>query len=47
VADGGASRQIAKVQKAQPVVAATVGRLRDLGLAEDEIRRLFEAELRK
>jgi len=47
IADGGASGQIAKLQKAQPVVAAAVGRLHDLGLAEYEIRRLFEAELRK
>jgi GntR family transcriptional regulator len=33
------------VRDAQPVVAATVKRLRARGLTEEEIRRLFEAEL--
>jgi GntR family transcriptional regulator len=33
------------VRDAQPVVAATVKRLRTHGLSDEEIRRLFEAEL--
>jgi GntR family transcriptional regulator len=33
------------VRDAQPVVAATVKRLRARGLSDEEIRRLFEAEL--
>jgi GntR family transcriptional regulator len=33
------------VRDAQPVVAATVKRLRGRGLTDEEIRRLFEAEL--
>jgi GntR family transcriptional regulator len=33
------------VRDAQPVVAATVKRLRTHGLTDEEIRRLFEAEL--
>ncbi|HXA16466.1 MAG TPA: GntR family transcriptional regulator [Thermoanaerobaculia bacterium] len=33
------------VRDAQPVVAATVKRLRAHGLTDEEIRRLFEAEL--
>jgi GntR family transcriptional regulator len=33
------------VREAQPVVAATVKRLRARGLTDEEIRRLFEAEL--
>ena len=34
-----------KLRAAQPVVAGTVERLRGRGLSDDEIRRLFEAEL--
>jgi GntR family transcriptional regulator len=34
-----------KFRGAQPLVAKTVGELRKRGLGEDEIRRLFEAEL--
>lgn len=34
-----------KLRAAQPVVAGTVERLRARGLSDDEIRRLFEAEL--
>lgn len=34
-----------KLRAAQPVVAAAVERLRGQGLTEEEIRRLFEAEL--
>jgi GntR family transcriptional regulator len=34
-----------KFRDAQPVVAETVGRLRARGLSDEEIRRLFEAEL--
>ncbi|RPI62297.1 MAG: GntR family transcriptional regulator, partial [Lysobacterales bacterium] len=34
-----------RVRAAQPVVAATVEQLRSRGLSDEEIRRLFEAEL--
>jgi DNA-binding transcriptional regulator YhcF (GntR family) len=34
-----------KVRDAQPLVASTVGKLRARGLGDEEIRRLFEAEL--
>jgi GntR family transcriptional regulator len=34
-----------KVRRAQPLVAGTVSKLRARGLGDDEIRRLFEAEL--
>jgi GntR family transcriptional regulator len=34
-----------KFRGAQPLVAATVDKLRARGLSDDEIRRLFEAEL--
>ena len=34
-----------KLRAAQAAVAATVDRLRDRGVADDDIRRLFEAEL--
>jgi len=34
-----------KFRGAQPLVAETVGELRERGLSDDEIRRLFEAEL--
>ena len=34
-----------RVRTAQPIVADAVERLRGRGLADDEIRRLFEAEL--
>jgi hypothetical protein len=33
------------MRSAQPVVASTVERLRTKGLSDEEIRRLFEAEL--
>lgn len=33
------------VREAQPVIASTVKRLRARGLSDEEIRRLFEAEL--
>ena len=33
------------LRAAQPIVASAVGKLRDRGLSEEEIRRLFEAEL--
>ena len=36
-----------KVRAAGSLVAGTVERLRDRGLDDDEIRRLFEAELRR
>jgi GntR family transcriptional regulator len=38
-ADGG------RLRGAVPLVAEAIGRLRSMGLAEDEIRRLVEAEL--
>ena len=34
-----------KLRTAQPIVAAAVERLRSRGLSDEEIRRLFEAEL--
>jgi GntR family transcriptional regulator len=34
-----------RVRAAQPVVAAAVDKLRERGLSDEEIRRLFEAEL--
>jgi len=34
-----------KVRVAQPIVTAAIEKLRDRGLSDEEIRRLFEAEL--
>lgn len=34
-----------KLRTVQPIVASTIERLRDRGLSDEEIRRLFEAEL--
>jgi|SRR5215831_7509187 len=34
-----------KVRVAQPIVSAAIEKLRDKGLSDEEIRRLFEAEL--
>ena len=34
-----------RVRAGQPVVAAAIGKLRERGLSDEEIRRLFEAEL--
>ena len=46
VTDNGRGRKAAdKLRAAQQVVAAAIERLRTQGLSEDEIRRLFEAEL--
>ena len=47
VADTARARQggSEKFRGAQPLVAETVGKLRQRGLSDDEIRRLFEAEL--
>ncbi len=43
---GRRTEQVAeKLRQAQPVAAAAMARLRDLGLNEEEIRRLWEAEL--
>ena len=39
------ARVAEKVRDAQALIAATVSRLRRRGLGEEEIRRLFEAEL--
>jgi GntR family transcriptional regulator len=40
------ARKVAdKLRAAQPIVAGAVERLRERGLSEEEIRRLFEAEL--
>jgi hypothetical protein len=33
------------VRAAQPIVAAAIDKLRERGLSDEEIRRLFEAEL--
>src|SRR5690348_3845335 len=45
-ASAGRSRKTAdKVRVAQPIVSAAVEKLRDKGLTNQEIRRLFEAEL--
>ena len=44
-AHGGGRKAADKVRGAQPVVAAAVERLRARGLTDEEIRRLFEAEL--
>ena len=41
----GARKQTDKLRAAQPVVVAAVERLRERGLTDEEIRRLFEAEL--
>ena len=40
-----ARRRADALRTAQPIVAAAVERLRDRGLTDEEIRRLFEAEL--
>lgn len=46
VTDKGHSRsRTNKVQAAQPLIKQLIGKLRRQGLSEDEIRRLFEAEL--
>ena len=46
VSGNGPSKQDAeKLRAAQTAVANTVERLRDRGVADDDIRRLFEAEL--
>jgi GntR family transcriptional regulator len=42
---GGAQKQADRFRGAQPLVASAVDRLRGRGLSDDEIRRLFEAEL--
>jgi GntR family transcriptional regulator len=44
-AHAGGRKAADKVRAAQPVVAAAVERLRARGLTDEEIRRLFEAEL--
>jgi GntR family transcriptional regulator len=41
----GAAKLADKVRAAQPLVASTVEKLRATGLTDEEIRRLFEAEL--
>jgi hypothetical protein len=46
VSDSAPSKKDAeKFRAAQAAVAATVERLRDRGVADEDIRRLFEAEL--
>ena len=46
VAASARARKLAdKLRVAQPVAAGAVARLRELGLTEEEMRRLFEAEL--
>ena len=44
-ANGPSKRDAEKLRAAQAAVANTVERLRDRGVADDDIRRLFEAEL--
>src|SRR6266511_3060686 len=45
VSEQGQGKKLADaLRTAQPVVAATIERLRARGLSDDEIRRLFEAE---
>jgi len=44
-ANARADRVADKLRAAQPLVAGTVDKLRARGLSEEEIRRLFEAEL--
>lgn len=44
-AQAGVKRTADRLRGVQPVVAALVERLRARGLSDDEIRRLFEAEL--
>lgn len=46
VADNGRPRKATdKLRTAQPMVAGTIEKLRGRGLSDEEIRRLFEAEL--
>jgi GntR family transcriptional regulator len=46
VADNGRPRKATdKLRTAQPIVAGTIEKLRARGLSDEEIRRLFEAEL--
>jgi GntR family transcriptional regulator len=45
VAQGQARKVADKLRTAQPLVAAAIERLRARGLTDEEIRRLFEAEL--
>ncbi len=47
VAGRGADERGERLRKAQPVVRGAVAKLGALGLAEDEMRRLFEAEVRR
>jgi GntR family transcriptional regulator len=42
---GRAASRAALIQKAQTVLNAAIGRLRSLGLTEEELRRAFENEL--
>src|SRR3989442_13943644 len=43
--NAGAKKLTDKLHAAQPVVTSAVDRLRDLGITDEGIRRLFEAEL--
>lgn len=43
--NAGALKLTAKLRAGQEIVEAAVGRLRSRGLSQEEIRRLFEAEL--
>src|SRR6266498_1765520 len=45
VAERAARAQTAGIQKGRSLVRQLVDKLQDLGLAEDQMRRLFEAEL--
>ena len=46
VADRGEDERAGRLRKARPVVRGAVARLGALGLTEEEMRRLFEAEVR-
>ena len=47
VSGNGRSGRVARVKFAQPVLQAALERLTAAGLAPEEIRRLFEAELQR
>jgi GntR family transcriptional regulator len=43
----GRADKVEKIQACQPILQEAIERLRDAGLTPDEIRRLFDAELRR
>jgi GntR family transcriptional regulator len=44
VADNG-SRGVARIRKAQPVLREAIDRMAEIGLGEEQMRRLFESEI--